>query len=249
VVLARIKILQTMYTALSNMISKLNKGQWEDKDIPVYKQDIAELLPNLANPRKDLKEIFNQGDGKKLNPIEQQLSTLVGTEYAQDVFKNLKDKGMFKISMDLGYNVGGPTLKREASLGRDGKLTSSDGLHRHSSGKDSSQASESGTQMELPFDSREPGMDDRNARMNPSSEASRFDWKKRATSICEQVKLRGLDPLDFGCIPKDSLTSPAYSWRGHAKMVCGRLGTTMDPDLPIACGCPPQKWKGWTLSL
>lgn len=248
VVQARLKRLQQMYTALTDMVTKLNKGQWTEKDIPVYKEDINEILPNLAKPNKNVKDIFNQGSGKKLNPIEQQLSTLVGAEHAQDVFKSLKEKGMFKISLDLGYNVGGPSIKRETSLQKDGSMKSSDGLHPHSTGKGSNEVTR-GTQMDLPFDSNEPGMDDRHATMNPSSEASRFDWKKRATSICEQVKLRGLDPLDFGCIPKDSLTSPAYSWRGHAKMVCGRLGTTMDPDLPIACGCPPQKWKGWTLSV
>lgn len=250
VVQARIKRLQAMYTALSEMVTKLNKGQWTEKDIPVYKEDIKEVLPNLAKPQKNVKDVFSQTSGKKLNPIEQQISTLVGVENAQDVFKNLKDKGMFKISVDLGYNVGGsesakkdkmrsPTYKHEMDLQRDGSMKASQSINRPSK--------EEGTQMNLPFDSVTPGMDDRHAMKH--SEASRFDWKKRAATICEQVKLRGLDPLDFGCIPKDSLTSPAYSWRGHAKMVCGRLGTTPDPDLPIACGCPPQKWKGWTLSV
>ena len=258
VVQSRIKNLQQMYTDLTEMTTKLEKGQMAQRDIPVYKEDINEILPKLDNSKQQLKDIFAQGDGKKLNPIEQQISNLVGTEHAKDVFKSLKDKGMFKISLDLGYNVGDSSetlsYKTQSNLHRDGSMKSSQGLHRHSSGQDSSSGQNSsgssdGIHTDLPFDTNEPGMDDRNATTNPSSEASRFDWKKRATTICEQVKLRGLDPLDFGCIPKDSLTSPAYSWRGHAKMVCGRLGTTMDPDLPIACGCPPQKWKGWTLSV
>jgi hypothetical protein len=258
VVQSRIRSLNKMYTDLTDMVTKLNKGQMAQKDIPVYKEDINEILPKLDNTKQKIKNIFGQGDGKKLNPIEQQISTLVGTEHAKDVFKSLKDKGMFKISLDLGYNVGDSmeklSYKTHSKLHKDGSMKTSQGLHRHSSGQDSSSsqdssASSDGIHTDLPFDTKEPGMDDRHATTNPSSEASRFDWKKRATTICEQVKLRGLDPLDFGCIPKDSLTSPAYSWRGHAKMVCGRLGTTMDPDLPIACGCPPQKWKGWTLSV
>jgi hypothetical protein len=249
VVQARIKRLQEMYTALSDMITKLNKGQWIEKDIPVYKEDIQEILPNLVKPQKDVKDVFSQGNGKKLNAIEEQLSGLVGVDNAQDVFKNLKERGMFRISMDLGYNVTDPSLKRDLTLQNDGSMKSSTGINphiNHRQGNNANDGNGKGMQMDTAFDSTSMGMDDRaNAKHN---KPSGFDWKKRATTICEQVKLRGLDPLDFGCIAKDSLMSPAYSWRGHAKMICGRLGTTMDPDLPIVCGCPPTGWKGWTSS-
>ena len=254
VVQARIKRLQEMYTALSDMITKLNKGQWTQKDIPVFKEDIQEVLPSLAKPQKDVKDVFSQGNGKKLNAIEEQLSGLVGVENAQDVFKNLKERGMFRISMDLGYNVAdnksdNPTYKRKIDLQGDGSMKTSDGMHvqgarARSYGK--SKSDTNGLQMESAYDTHSPGMDDNAIAKSNFPKASHFDWKKRATTICEQVKLRGLDPLDFGCIPKDSLMSPAYSWRGHTKMICGRLGTTMDPDLPVVCGCPPQKWKGWS---
>jgi len=100
---------------------------------------------------------------------------------------------------------------------------------------------DSNMKMNQPFDTSMPGAEQNNSKVGG------LDWKKRATSICEQVRLRGLDPQDFGCIAKDSMMSPAYSWRGYAKMVCGRLGSTMDPNLPVVCGCPPQEWKGWAL--
>jgi len=243
-----------MYTALSDMITKLNKGQWTEKDIPVFKEDIQEVLPNLAKPQKGVKDVFSQGNGKKLNPIEEQLSGLVGVENAQDVFKNLKERGMFRISMDLGYNVAGgsskdPTYKRKLDLQGDGSMRSSHGMHPHTTGNrrdDEKGSSNESLHTDTAFDSVSLGMDDNAMARSSLPKASHFDWKKRATTICEQVKLRGLDPLDFGCIAKDSLMSPAYSWRGHAKMICGRLGTTMDPDLPVVCGCPPQKWKGWS---
>ena len=208
------------------------------------------------NADQSIVNIFSEKNNTSLSLIEQEIAKLVGTENTQSVFTNLKDKGMFKVSLDFGYNVSGnkdtTTFRRESSLQRDGTMKTSSDLNNDStrvSTQSSTNGSTNGTYMNLPFDSSTPGMDDNFARTNASSEVSRFDWKKRVTNICEQVKLRGFDPLDFGCIPKGSLTSPAYSWRGHAKMVCGRLGTTMDPDLPIACGCPPQKWKGWTLSL
>jgi len=253
VVQARIKRLQDMYTALSDMITKLNKGQWTENDIPVFKEDIQEVLPNLAKPQKDVKDVFSQGNGKKLNPIEQQLSGLVGVDNAQDVFKNLKERGMFRISMDLGYNVTSPSLKRDLTLQNDGSMKTSTGINPHLSSRqdkghhiNDGHGHGKGMRMDTAFDSRSMGMDDRNRIKQ--NKPSAFDWKKRARTICEQVKLRGLDPLDFGCIAKDSLMSPAYSWRGHSKMICGRLATTMDPDLPNVCGCPPSGWKGWSSS-
>jgi len=257
VVQSRIKRLQDMYTAVSDMIVKLNKGIMKPEDVPVYKEDIKELLPFLANPSIKLGDIFTKGSGKKLSPVEQQLANLVGEENAPGVFKNLMDKGMFKMSMDLGYNVGdsrancandskdSSIYSKKFSLQPDGTMGLDDKDNKLNSSPYKS-SDDVPMQNDTPFDSRSPGMDDRapNGKNNPSG----LDWKKRGQSICEQVRLRGLDPLDFGCIPQGSLTSPAYSWRGHTKMVCGRLGATMDPDLPVVCGCPPTGWKGWNLS-
>lgn len=243
VIQSRIKNLQGMYTALTDMLAKLDKGILKEEEISVYQEDIKAILPNLAKPGNKLDDIFSQGSGKKLSPVEQQLSTLVGEENAPRVFKKLVDNGMFKISMDLGYNVSQmnktnksnkPNIySKKFSLQKDGKMEESE----------DKSAEDNPMKTDSPFDSSSPGMDDR-AKKDPSG----LDWKKRAQSICEQARLRGMDPLDFGCIPVGSLTSPAYSWRGHTKMVCGRLGNTMDPDLPTVCGCPPAGWKGWTLS-
>lgn len=253
VVQARIKRLQKMYSDLDDMIKKLNKGQWTEKDIPVFKEDINEILPNLDQPSKEIKDVFSQTSGKKLNRIEKQLAYLVGVENAQDVFNELKKNGSFRVSMDLGYHTKDEKEKykknnNKISLQKDYSIND-DGMHPHVSNKgmnSRSQMENNNLDMDTAFDSHSLGMDDNAIANSKSSEASHFDWKKRATTICEQVKLRGLDPLDFGCLPKDSLMSPAYSWRGYTKMVCGRLGTTMDPDLPVVCGCPPQRWKGWS---
>ena len=251
VVQARIKALQDMYTAITDMIVKLNNGTMTPAEIPVYKEDINTILPNLSNPSQNINTLFNQPSGKKLSPIEQELSTLVGEENATSVFNNLKEKGMFRVSVDLGYNVNGPVLSQTAQLQRDGTMSAmgSAGQRQPAQGaRPAYPRQESTTPMsvDLPFDNSISGMDDRAASKN-GNVASKFDWKKRATSICEQVKLRGLEPQDFGCIAKDSLMSPAYSWRGHSKMICGRLAATMDPSLPVTCGCPPPNWKGWTL--
>jgi len=251
VVQARIKALQTMYSNITDMLTRLNNGSWTEKDIPVYAEDIQFVLPGLANPQRGLMNIFSQPSGRKLNLIEEQLSNYVGEENATSVFNSIKDKGMFRVSVDVGYNVNGssPTIKKNMELQPDGSMQMSSGLQQDGSIQMSSGLQprmENSVNMDLPFDTQTLGMDDR-ARLNAPK--GRFDWKKRTESICDQIARRGLDPLDFGCIASGSLMSPAYSWRGHAKMVCGRLGSTLDPDLPVTCGCPPQGWKGWTRSV
>jgi hypothetical protein len=248
VVGARIKNLENMYTAINDLVTKLNKGIITNSEIPVYKEDINEILPKLTNTESEIKNLFEQSSGKKLSLIEQKLAKLVGEEHAPSVFNNLKDTGIFRVNVELGYNgakesrdVQRPTFNQSFNLQGDSISGNDD---------NSSFMKGSGQPMTVDsaYDTTTKGMDDR-AESKSNSVASRFDWKKRATSICEQVRLRGLDPEDFGCIAKGSLMSPAYSWRGHSKMICGRLAATMDPNLPVVCGCPPSNWKGWTLSL
>jgi hypothetical protein len=78
-----------------------------------------------------------------------------------------------------------------------------------------------------------------------SNNAAPFDWHERANFICTSVEKRGLNPKDFGCLRPDEYVSENFSWRGYAKMICTRLGTSMDTGLPEVCGCPPLTWSGW----
>jgi len=249
VVQARIQALQKMYTAITDMITKINKGQLKPQDITLYKEDINEILPNLAKPASKLNNIFNQSSGKQLSPVEKEIATIVGEEHAPAVFNNLMDKGMFRVNIDLGYNVSGSAAAKGNRADSSISYSQASVMQPDGSLKPVPFGPEKKPQMTMDsaYDSTTPGMDDR--ADSKKSSVARFDWKKRVETICEQIKLRGLDPLDFGCIPKDSLMSPAYSWRGHAKMICGRLAATMDPGLPVTCGCPPTDWKGWNLSV
>jgi hypothetical protein len=256
VVQARIKNLQAMYTDTTDMINKLNKGIWTATDVPVYSQDIKAIIPNLADPKKIIPDVTKQGSGKILSPVEQAIAELVGEENAPDVFKSLKDKGMFKMSFDLGYNTSGPEKSHDhqhdnhgsniVSMNNSYDLLTGEQHSSYNPSMDSVKPSSSVT-MHGPYDNSMSGMDDRAEAIQKANRPSHLDWKGRAKGICDQIKQRGLDPLDFGCVPEGSKLSPAYSWRGHTKMVCGRLGSTMDPGLPETCGCPPPNWKGWTL--
>jgi hypothetical protein len=72
-----------------------------------------------------------------------------------------------------------------------------------------------------------------------------FDWKTRAIHICDQVKARGFNEIEFGCLNNHDDVSKDFSWRGYAKMVCSRIATIYDPSVPEMCGCPPPTWPGW----
>jgi hypothetical protein len=245
VVQSRIVSLQTMYSDISDMITKLNNGTMSQSDIPLYDEDIAKVLPSLAKPNESIGNLFNQSSGQNFNPIEKQIAKLVGEENAKSVFKNIKDNGTFRMNLELGYNTAKDTQSGSGPRGPRGPKGP-----RGPRGYSFSVGDEGGAQpmdMDCAYDTATQGMDDR-AESSKSS-VSRFDWKKRVRSICEQVRLRGLNPEDYGCIPSGTAVSPAYSWRGHAKMVCTRLGATTDSSLPETCGCPPNNWKGWSLSL
>jgi hypothetical protein len=80
----------------------------------------------------------------------------------------------------------------------------------------------------------------------PSPKVGDFDWKQRSSFICEQIRMRGLNPADFGCsAAATNETDPTFSFRGYTAMICSRLESTMDPGLPVSVGCPPATWPGW----
>jgi hypothetical protein len=254
VVVARIRNLQKMYSDVSEMIRKLENGIWTQKDVPVFSKDIKEIIPNLVNVKSSLPDINKESHyGYKLSPLEKQIAGLVGDSNAKEVFNKLKDKGMFRVTVDMGYNIPGTgknnndtiNMKKNFGLNKNGSLDILDG---------NSIIASPSISVDGPYDSRMSGADDRafssnifNNSENKPNVPSHLDWNKRAKDICKQIKDRGLDPLDFGCIPEGTKLSPAYSWRGYTKMVCGRLASTIDPNLPQTCGCPPPNWKGWTL--
>lgn len=89
------------------------------------------------------------------------------------------------------------------------------------------------------------GSDDA-AAAGGNGNAKAFNWKERTTHICGQISKRGYNPDDFGCLKNESADKyQGFSWRGHAKMICNRLGTIYDPGTPELCGCPPPTWPGW----
>lgn len=104
-------------------------------------------------------------------------------------------------------------------------------------------------QQFMPYDSGAPVTD----CMAPTPQdagrgPSQFDWKQRTKEIEDQVRKRGIRPEDVGMMPPNTKVSPDFSWKGYARMICTRLQATMDPALPVTCGCPPMDWKGWRIA-
>jgi len=260
---ARILNLQNMYSAATDMINKLDKGIWTATDVPVFKEDISGILPNLATPATAIADILasgtsgsGSGSGSTLasTPLGQALGTLVGPTNIDTVLKNFQQNGNFNVDVSFGYNGPGSSSSGSSSsstsstasnptnynasftVGSNGNVQQVPGSSSDSSSADSSYSPQ---MTGSPFDTSTPSYLD--------TSKSGLDWKKRNKDICEQIRLRGLDPADFGCLPAGSVMSPAFSWRGYTKMICGRLGATLDSGLPQACGCPPDNWEGWTL--
>jgi hypothetical protein len=255
---ARILNLQNMYSSITDMINKLDKGIWTATDVPVFKEDIDGILPNLATPAKAIADLFSSsGSGSDSStgstsefaatPTGQALAELVGPSNLDTVLKNFQKNGNFNVDVSFGYN--GPGSSSTSSTGSSSSNTGTNynASFAVDSKGDVKQVSSSGTSSDSyspqmtgsPFDTSTPSYLD--------TSKSGLDWKKRNKDICEQIRLRGLDPADFGCLPAGSVMSPAFSWRGYTKMICGRLGATLDSGLPQACGCPPDNWSGWTL--
>ena len=215
---ARIKNLQNMYTYVTDTITKVNNGTMKEADIPIFKEDIDTVLPKLSDTSESLPPLIRPETRKKNG--------------------SKSSDGKYSLA-DLFY------IKNKIRLAANGET---EGGKKAAKAKDTKKrrdiADDDDTMLTAsPFDSSS-GMDDRAASVVKPG----LDWKKRSSDICNQIRLRNLDPLDFGCIPEGSRVSEAYSWRGYAKMVCGRLTSTMDADLPTACGCPQSGWKGWALS-
>lgn len=80
---------------------------------------------------------------------------------------------------------------------------------------------------------------------SPPSAPGHFNWKDRSKEICDQVKKRGLNAYDYGCLNNPDDVGENFSYRGYARMVCARLETNYDPSIPGLCGCPPPTWPGW----
>jgi hypothetical protein len=268
VIVGRISTLNRIKDDVDQVIDQLKRGVITPQTVPIFASDIERALPLLGRPSSPLPTILQQtglppavqnlfpaGLSPRDNEQAQQINNIVqgymknifeGTSWGVNVnlrYDNpnvLKLQGAAKETVPPGIPVTGlPGVKgtQEAEPGM--KIEKKyDGVDVGASVQTPAVSSE-----DRGFDSGLPGL--ATSRTLPTPKSGKLDWKQRSQEIKEQVRRRGLNPMNFGALPDDAVVSDSFSWRGYTQMMCARLNTTMDPGLGVTVGCPPQNWSGW----
>lgn len=258
---ARVTALTNMRLDIQGIIQKLDSGDMKQEDIPIFKSDIKKVLPLLPNLNQPLPTILNKAG---LSPIlANMLPVKAGSKEADYVAQNQEvlSKALDKLVKGLSWSVSLEyTSENKAAAGPQAEQFNSQDQTLFATGFPSmselaTTANPLGTKFGTensqtrgyPMSLEEQRMDALAAARGPT-DPGHFNWKQRAKQIREAIRMRGLNPTDFGCLTpaQEASVSPDFSWRGYCKMVCNRLTTTMDPGLPETCGCPPQGWMGWS---
>lgn len=221
----RINTLTSIKNDLNDIITKVKNKTMPVTEIPVMKSDIEKFLPALKDNSKPLPQLIKEAGIDQSKIIDSIVS-----KYGDELVKGLS------WNLDLSYTSENELAK--AKLGSKGKALRSS-HQTHADFED----------VRGEFEHHTTSVDEKRHTLKTNGLAPKapghLDWKVKASSICDSIRKRGLDPHDFGCIKDTSKVGPDYSWRGNARMVCTRLLTTLDPGLPEVCGCPPVSWPGW----
>jgi hypothetical protein len=260
IIAARVGNLNEMKLQVDDVIKKVESGEILSSEIPIMQSDIDKALPILGQPTEPLPQILKSAGlppelGNLLpsnitkDPnVTRQINDLVN-KYAEDFFKGTSASVSFKVNYrsprDIEYANAKAKAKVSSGVASSGFPTNDELTAASSSPAFMPSGSEvlpgSGLPSALP--APEGGI----RPVFPSYNVAHFDWKQRAKEIEDQIRKRKLNPSDFGIMKRGTQVSPDFSWRGYAKSICTRLQATPDPDLPVACGCPPLDWRGWNI--
>lgn len=265
ITVARVGNLNGMMTQVDDILAKLQSGAMLPEDVPILSADIRTALPILGDPTQALPQIVRRFNlppavasllpaGAASDPeVGRQVGSLLD-KYAADFLKGVSAAVSFKVKY---------TPEREVAIAEAEGKSRARGVASTGFPTAAELAAAAGAPAFMPVDqgavsdagaasidalASQPGELINPPRPNPSwlPNPARFDWKKRAKEIENQIRLRDLNPSDFGVMRPGAAVPPDFSWRGYARMICSRLQTTTDPGLPETCGCPPMDWKGWT---
>jgi hypothetical protein len=241
---ARVNILTKIQQQIGNYITQLENNTLEPADVPITKEDLRKFLPQISNPSSPVTQFLNSIQAP--SSVSNLFPAYVGGDISGAALANVLLQNYGKgLSWDINMKYsapGGSNLKATTNV-------------PGTQGSQGQQFQLGSPQLQMPPSTR-GAFDQAIAQIQkgetsgvrptlPEPPTQQFNWKDRASQICESVRLRGLDPADFGCLDNLSKVGQDFSWRGYAKMVCNRLKTTMDEGLPETCGCPPVDWPGW----
>jgi hypothetical protein len=252
---ARIEALKNLKTQVQNIIKEVESGARMESEIPIDRKNYQEFLKSVSNTNSpvtnlmknnnlpttlsDLFPAYSYGDASGANLVK-----FLFNQYAETLFKGL--------SWDVNFRYTSESEQKLAS-----SLANSIGMALTSSNISSQPVGvppsvTSGKPLESPpkdnrgeFASKVSNIEQSTMDNKKATAPTKFDWHERSNFICDAIQKHGLNPADFGCLKPDQYVSSNFSWRGYAKMICNRLGTSYDTGLPETCGCPPSSWKGW----
>jgi hypothetical protein len=266
VIAARTKAISNMIEELISIINKVQTGVLSELEIPIMKNDISNVFRAIQNPREPIPALV----GNALPPAALNLLPpgLTKDAESQAMLRGLADKYIGGLMNGLSWKVEA-TAKYMSPNEALSKSKINIQFAPPVNGEDSmiglnralgSSTYGFPTQREMALSGTSINAQPTPAPGNPSdpyainpidgmgrtpSVASGFDWKRRAKEICENIRRRGMNPKDFGCMEPGAQVSNNFSWRGHAKMICTRLQSDYYTGTAEACGCPPMNWKGW----
>ena len=243
---ARVNILTKIQQQIGNYITQLQNNTLQPADVPITKENLKKFLPQISNPSSPVTKFLNSIQAP--SSVSNLFPAYVGGDISGSALANVLLQNYGKgLSWDINMKYsapGGSSLNATTNVGTQG-----------TQGSQGQQFQLGSPQLQMPPSTR-GAFDQAIAQIQkgetsgvrpilPEPPTQQFNWKDRSSQICESVRLRGLDPADFGCLDNLSKVGQDFSWRGYAKMVCNRLKTTMDEGLPETCGCPPVDWPGW----
>jgi hypothetical protein len=264
IMVARVKGLTDMKTSIQQLIDQLTTGIIKESEVPVLKSDIQNALPILGKPNEPLPQVIKTlglpaglanalpSSLKKDPQTMQQISSLVN-KYADQIVNGISFEVKYSPVQAQQVQQQQAAQQQQAvqQRGSDASIPMASRFIPSTidqTGFPSMADIENVSNAKfIPMD--QGALTDRLAAqpMDAGRGPSHFDWKERATQIQNQIVQRGLNPTDYGITPtsKASDRSKDFSWKGYTKMICTRLQATMDPALPVTCGCPPMDWQGW----
>jgi hypothetical protein len=266
IVSARTRAISNMIDELNTIINKVETRVLPEIEIPIMKSDISNIFRAIQNPKQPLPALVGQRlppaalnllpQGLTKDAESQALLGQLADKYVGDLLNGLswkveasakytsQNEALSKSNINIQF---APPASAEDSLVG---LTNALGASTYGFPTPKNMAL-SGTSINAQ-PTPAPGNPSDPYAINPMdgmgrtpSAASGFDWQRRAKEICENIRRRGMNPKDFGCLKPGTQVGRDFSWRGYARMICTRLQTDYYTGTAEACGCPPLDWKGW----
>jgi hypothetical protein len=275
VIVSRITKLRSIKQRVKDLVDEVQSGERREENIPITKEAYNNFMRVVSNSKTDLPNLFGKkynkdnNDDDDDNSIGGYLSKLFG-KYTDNIYKGLSwdvniryaseaEQGLANnIASALSKNtLNNNNIQATAQLLQAYDINTSNNSFSQTLGNNNGYSANLFSELNnkylntiQPYDltnkfNNEQSNRNKQLQQQQSNNPPGFDWKTRAKTICESIKKQGMDPQEFACLRPDEVVSDNFSWRGYAKMICQRLGTSYDTGLPETCGCPSVTWAGW----